>query len=258
MSIMTDSLVDTRTMLRRNLVHAKRYPGMTGYLVIMPVALLLLFNYVFGGALSKGIGGGKYIDYITPGLLLIVPAMLVVTVAVAIATDMTKGFVNRFRAMPVAHSSFLSGQVIGTMIQGLLGLILTLGVALLIGFRPHANLLEWLAAFGLIVLLLFGLCWLGAGFGMAASSPEAASNTPSIILYLPMLGSGLVPTDTMPNGVRHFAEFQPFTPITETLRGLLMGSEIGNNAIIAIAWSLAFALIGYLWSTSQFRRKANQ
>ncbi|WP_307597754.1 ABC transporter permease [Nocardia pseudobrasiliensis] len=254
---MTDSLVDTRTMLRRNLVHAKRYPGMTGYLVIMPVAMLLLFNYVFGGALSKSVGG-KYIDYITPGLLLIVPAMLVVTVAVAIATDMTKGFVNRFRAMPVAHSSFLSGQVFGTMIQGLLGLILTFGVAMLIGFRPHANLLEWLAAFGLIALLLFGLCWLGAGFGMAAASPEAASNTPSIILYLPMLGSGLVPTDTMPTGVRQFAEYQPFTPITETLRGLLMGTEIGNNAIIAVAWCVAFAVVGYLWSTRQFRRKADQ
>ncbi|MFI5778239.1 ABC transporter permease [Nocardia sp. NPDC051570] len=257
MSAMTDSLVDTRTMLRRNLLHARRYPGMTGYLVVMPVALLMLFNYVLGGALGKGVGGGKYIDYITPGLLLIVPAMLVVTVAVAIATDMSKGFVNRFRAMPVAHSSFLGGQVLGTMIQGLLGLLLTFGVALAIGFRPHANLLQWLAAFGLIVLLLFGLCWLGAGFGMAASSPEAASNTPSIILYLPMLGSGLVPTDTMPVGVRQFAEIQPFTPIIETLRGLLMGTPIGGNAILAVGWSIAFAVIGYLWSTSRFRRKAN-
>ncbi|MBF6328943.1 ABC transporter permease [Nocardia transvalensis] len=257
MSTMTYSMVDTKTMLHRNLLHAKRYPSMTGFVLVMPVGLLLLFNYILGGAVSKGMGGGKYLNYLTPGMLLMIPALMVVVVSVAVASDMTKGFVNRFRSLPVAHSSMLSGQVIGTVIQGLIGLALMIGVALLLGFRPNATVLEWLAAFGMLGLVLFALCWLGAGFGMSASTVEAASNSPSLITYLPMLGSGLVPTDTMPTGVRHVAQYQPFTPITETLRGLLMGSEIGTNAIVAVAWCLGIALVGYLWATRSFRRKTS-
>ncbi|QIS23349.1 ABC transporter permease [Nocardia terpenica] len=257
MSTMTDTVIDSKTMLRRNLVHAMRYPGMTVAVIVMPVGLMLLFTYVLGGTLGKGMGGGHYIDYLTPGILLMIPAMMVVVVSVAVASDMTKGFVNRFRAMPVRHSSMLTGQVLGTVLQGLVGLALMFGVGFLTGFRPHANVVEWLAAIGLLTLMLFGMCWLGAAFGMAASSPEAASNSPSLIAYLPMLGSGLVRTDSMPVGVRQFAEFQPFTPITETLRGLLTGAAIGSNGIIAVAWCVGFAVVGYALSTTMFRRKTN-
>ncbi|MEV5648151.1 ABC transporter permease [Nocardia sp. NPDC052254] len=252
----THALADSRTMLRRNLVHAKRYPAMTIGVVIMPVLLLLMFNYIFGGALEKA-AGGHYIDYIVPGMMLMIPAYLVVGVAVGIASDMTKGIVNRFRTMPMAHSSILTGQVIGTVIQGVLGVGLMVAVAALIGFRSDAGALEWVAAFGLIALAIFGLAWLGAGFGLAAKTPESASNTPTVIVFLPFLGSGLVPTDTMPAGVRQFAEFQPFTPMTETLRGLLMGTAIGWNGVGALAWCIGFAVVGYLWSRSLFRRKTN-
>ncbi|MBU3066243.1 ABC transporter permease [Nocardia sp. NEAU-G5] len=255
MSTMTYAVADTGTMLRRNLVHAKRYPGMTIGVIVMPVILLLVFNYIFGGALGKALAGEKYIDYIVPGMMLMIPAYLVAGVAVSIATDMTKGIVNRFRTMNMSHSSILTGQVLGTVIQGLLGTALMVGVGALIGFRSHATVLEWLAAFGLIALAIFGLAWLGVGFGLAASTPEGASNTPTPILFLPFLGSGLVPTGTMPNGVRQFAEYQPFTPLTETVRGLLMGTHIGDNGIIAVAWCVAFVVIGYLWSKSLFRRK---
>lgn len=249
----THTLTDSRTMLRRNLVHAKRYPAMTISVIVMPVVLLLIFNFVFGGALEPT--AGHYIDYLVPGMMLMIPAYLVAGVAVAIASDMTKGIVNRFRTMPMAHSSILTGQVIGTVIQGLLGVGLMVGVALLMGFRPHAGVLEWVAAFGLIAAALFGLSWIGAGFGLAASTPESASNMPLPILFLPFLGSGLVPTDTMPAGVRQFAQYQPFTPLTETLRGLLMGTAIGGNGIAAIAWCVGFSVVGYLWSRSLFRRK---
>jgi ABC-2 type transport system permease protein len=249
------ALADTTTMLRRNLLHAKRYPAMTIGVVLMPVIMLLMFNYIFGGALGKSTGGGGYIEYIVPGMMLMIPAYLIVGVAVAVATDMTKGIVNRFRAMPMSHSSILTGQVLGTLIQGLLGVALMVAVAVAIGFRSHANVLAWLAAFGLIGLAIFGLAWLGVGFGLAASTPESASNTPMPIVFLPFLGSGLVPTATMPTGVRQFAEYQPFTPMTETLRGLLIGTSIGSHAIVAIAWCLGFALVGYLWSKSLFRRK---
>lgn len=252
----THALADSRTMLRRNLVHAKRYPGMTISMFIMPLVMLLMFNYIFGGALEKATGG-SYIDYLVPGMMLIIPAYLVVGVAVAVASDMTKGIVNRFRTMPMAHSSILTGQVTGTVIQGVLGVGLMVAVAVLIGFRPDATIVEWLAAFGLIILVIFGLAWLGAGFGLAAKTPEGASNTPTPLIFLPFLGSGLAPTDTMPAGVRQFAEYQPFTPLTETLRGLLMGTAIGGNGIAAVAWCVGFAVVGYLWSRSLFRRKTN-
>ncbi|MDR7167903.1 ABC-2 type transport system permease protein [Nocardia kruczakiae] len=252
----THTLADSRTMLRRNLVHAKRYPGMTISMFIMPLVMLLMFNYIFGGALEKATGG-SYIDYLVPGMMLIIPAYLVVGVAVAIASDMTKGIVNRFRTMPMAHSSILTGQVAGTVIQGVLGVGLMVAVAVLIGFRPDATIVEWLAAFGLIILVIFGLSWLGVGFGLAAKTPEGASNTPTPLIFLPFLGSGLAPTDTMSAGVRQFAQYQPFTPLTETLRGLLMGTAIGGNGIAAVAWCLGFAVVGYLWSRSLFRRKTN-
>ncbi|WP_040814178.1 ABC transporter permease [Nocardia concava] len=254
MSTMTTSFADSKTMLRRNLVHAKRYPGMSFALIIMPVFLLLLFNYVFGGAL-KSATGGKYIDYLTPGMMLIIPAYMVAGVAVGMATDMTKGIINRFRTMHFSHASVLTGQVVGTLIQGMLGVTAMTLTALAIGFRPNANPVEWLAAFGLIALTVFSLNWLGVGFGLIAQTPESASNMPTPILFLPFLGSGLVPTDTMPAGVKQFAEYQPFTPITETLRGLLMGEPIGHNGILAIGWCVAIGLAGYFWSTTTFRRK---
>ncbi|WP_280385179.1 ABC transporter permease [Nocardia wallacei] len=256
MSTAAYTLADSKTMLRRNLVHAKRYPALTFSVVVMPVVLLLLFKYVFGGALGQSTGG-DYIDYLTPGMMLMIPAYLVAGIAVSVATDMTKGIINRFRAMPMNPSSILTGHVIGNTIQGLLGVALMVGVAALVGFRPDANALEWVAAFGLIGLILFAFLWLGAGFGMSASSPEAASNTPMVILFLPFLGSGLVPTDTMPTAVRKFAEYQPFTPMTETLRGLLMGDRIGGNALGALAWCLGILIVGYLWSSILMRRKAN-
>ncbi|WP_067830767.1 ABC transporter permease [Nocardia inohanensis] len=256
MSTLTTTYADSKTMLRRNLVHAKRYPSMTFALVVMPIVLLLLFNYVFGGAL-KGATGGKYIDYLTPGMMLIIPAYMVAGVAVSVCTDMTKGIVNRFRTMHIAQSAVVTGEVVGSLIQGLLGLTAMTLVALAVGFRPSANVAEWLAAFGLMALVIFALNWLGAAFGMVAQNPESASNMPMPIIMLPFLGSGLVPTDTMPAGVKQFAEYQPFTPITETVRGLLMGSEIGHNGILAIGWCVAIAAAGYFWSTSVFRRKTN-
>lgn len=255
MSALATAYADSATMLRRNMVHAKRYPSMTFSMILMPIVLLLVFNYVFGGAL--GAATGKYIDYLTPGMMLIIPAYMIAGVAVSMCTDMTKGIVDRFRTMHISQSSVLTGQVVGSWIQGMLGVAAMTGVAVLVGFRPSATPVEWLAAIGLIGLVFFALNWLGVAFGLLAQTPESASNMPMPILLLPFLGSGLVPTDTMPAGVRHFAEYQPFTPITETLRGLLMGTEIGNNGIMALAWCVGIAVLGFFWSTSLFRRRAN-
>jgi ABC-2 type transport system permease protein len=249
-------LTDSATMLRRNLVHAKRYPSMTVGVVIMPVVLLLVFNYVFGGALEKS-SGGNYIDYLTPGTMLMIPAYMTVSVAVSIATDSIKGIINRFRTMAISQSSMLTGHVIGTLIQAMLGVVVMTAVALLIGFRPSANVVEWIATFGLIALVVFSFTWLAVAMGLLAPNPESASNMPFPIVMLPFLGSGLVSTDTMPVGLRQFAEYQPFTPVTETIRGLLMGTEIGNNGIISVAWCIGITVVGYFWSMSIFRKKTS-
>ncbi|MBH0778669.1 ABC transporter permease [Nocardia bovistercoris] len=250
-------LTDSLTMLRRNLLHARRYPSMTFGVVIMPVVLLLVFNYVFGGALQKS-SGGDYIDYLAPGMLLLIPAYLTVSVAVSIATDTTKGIVNRFRTMDIVPSSMLTGHVVGTVIQAVLGSAIMLAVALLIGFRPDATPLEWLAVLGLLILVVLALSWLSVALGLLAPTPEGASNLPFPIVLLPFLGSGLVATDTMPTGLRQFAEYQPFTPLTETIRGLLMGTEIGDNGIISIAWCLGIGLAGYLWSAAIFTKQSTR
>ncbi|WP_433757710.1 ABC transporter permease [Nocardia sp. CA-135398] len=256
-STMTYAFADSKTMLRRSLLHAKRYPSMTFSIILMPIILLLTFNFVFGGALEKS-SGGNYIDYLTPGMLLMIPAYMTAGVAVSVCTDTTKGIVNRFRTMAISQSAILAGHVVGALIQALLGIAAMVGVAVLVGFRPSANVIEWIAAFGLLAMLVFALTWLAVGMGLVASSPESASNMPFPLIMLPFLGSGLVGTDTMPVVMRQFAEYQPFTPLTETIRGLLMGTEIGNNGIISIAWCLGLGLLGYFWSTSVFRKQAQR
>lgn len=254
MTTMSYALADSATMLRRNLVRAKRYPSMTFGVIVMPTILLLVFNFVFGGALEKS-SGGNYIDYLAPGMLLMIPAYMTVSVAVSVATDTTKGIVNRFRTMDIAQSAMLTGHVVGALIQAMAGIAAMVAIALLIGFRPNANPVEWIAAFALLALIMFALTWLSVALGLLAPNPESASNSPFPLVMLPFLGSGLVATDTMPAGLRQFAEYQPFTPFTETVRGLLMGTEIGNNGIIAIAWGVGITVVGYLWSSSIFRRQ---
>ncbi|WP_280232402.1 ABC transporter permease [Nocardia cyriacigeorgica] len=251
-------IADSRTMLRRNLLHVRRYPSMTFSILIMPIVLMVIFNYVFGGALEAGLApGANYIDYLAPGMLLLLPAYLTVSVSVSLATDATKGIVNRFRVMAIAQSAMLTGHVIGTLIQAALAMAGMLGAAALMGFRPDATPVEWVAVIGLLLFVVFAFTWLAVGFGLAAPNPESASNMPFPIVLMPFLGSGLVPTDTMPTVLRWFAEYQPFTPITETIRGLLMGTEIGANGIIALAWCVGIATVGYLWSMALFKRQAS-
>ncbi|MEU7768371.1 ABC transporter permease [Nocardia sp. NPDC049190] len=250
---------DALTMLRRNLLHARRYPAMVFSIIIMPILLLLIFNYFFGHALNAGVGGGhgdKYVNYLTPGMLLMIPAWMVASTAVGVTTDLTKGIVNRLRTMAISQTSILTGHVVGSLIQAMAGVGCMIGVAFAIGFRPTADAVEWLAVLGLLALLSFALIWLAVGFGASARNPESASNAPTPIIMLPFLGSGFVPTDSMPTGVRQFAEYQPFTPITETVRGLLMGSHIGNNGVIAVAWCIGIAVLGYFWARASFQRRA--
>jgi ABC-2 type transport system permease protein len=257
---MSYALHDSATMLRRNLRHALRYPSMTIATIAGPVLMLLLFDYAFGGALGAGIGGGAagdgghYIDYLAPGIILMAATSGSVATAVAVCTDMTEGIINRFRTMAISRSSVLTGHVVGSTIQTLVSIVFVIAVALALGFRPTAGPGDWLAAIGLLALVTFALTWLSAAFGLVTSSPEAASNAPLPFQFLPFLGSAIVPTDSMPAGMRVFAENQPFTPIIETLRGLLMGTPIGDSAMLAVGWCAALALVGYLWARRAFNR----
>jgi len=254
MSTLAYTIGDSTTMLRRNLRRLQRYPSLTLLLVGMPIVFLLLFVYVFGGQLSHGLGteyaAGRagYLNYVTPGILLMTVAAAVQGTAIVVAMDMTGGIIDRFRTMAIARSAVLTGHVLAALIQSLVGIGIVLGVAVALGFRPDGGVLDWLAAIGLLVLFAFALIWLATALGLVAKSVETASNTPMFLTLLPFLGSGFVVLATMPTGLRQFAEYQPFTPATDTLRGLLTGTPIGNNAIIAVAWSVGIALASYLWA----------
>jgi ABC-2 type transport system permease protein len=259
MSALSATVLDSRTMLRRNLKHALRYPSMTIILVGMPIVFMLLFVYVFGGTLGNGLGGSTggrsaYLEYVVPGILLMTVASAAQGTAISVAMDMTQGIIARFRTMAIARASVLTGHVLGAVIQAVIGLAVVLGVAVLLGFRPNASPVEWLATLGLAALVSFALTWLSVALGMVTKSVEAASNLPMPLIILPFLSSGFVPTESMPAGLRWFAEYQPFTPIIETLRGLLVGTGIGHGGIVAVAWCAAIALGGFLWSKKLYAR----
>jgi ABC-2 type transport system permease protein len=259
MSTLSYTVADSATMLRRNLKHMLRYLSMSLQLIGMPVLLLLLFVYVFGGTLGSGLGGatggrGAYIQYLTPGILLLTVATAAQGTAISVAMDMTEGIIARFRTMAISRASVLTGHVLANMVQTMLSLALLVGVALLIGFRPTATPVEWLATAGVLALTAFALTWLTVALGMVTKTVEAASNLPMPLMFLPFLGSGFVPTDSMPTALRWFAEYQPFTPIIETVRGLLLGTAIGNSGMIAIAWCAGIALVGYLWALKLYNR----
>ncbi|RZL82139.1 MAG: ABC transporter permease [Rhodococcus sp. (in: high G+C Gram-positive bacteria)] len=262
MTTMGYALSDSATMLRRNVRHMIRYPSMTLMLVGMPIVLLLLFVYVFGGTLGAGLGDpaggrGAYVDYVAPGIILMTVASAAQGTAISVATDMTEGIIARFRTMAIARVSVLTGHVVGSMIQTLLSLAVVVGVAVLIGFHPTAGLGEWVAAFAVLALFTFALTWLSVAFGLVSKSVETASNLPMVLVLLPFLGSGFVPTDSMPAGLRWFAEYQPFSPVIETIRGLLLGGPIGSSAVLAVGWSFGIALVGYLWAKRLFNRRVS-
>jgi len=257
---------DVVTMLRRNILRAVRYPGLTVFIVGGPLVMLVLFVYVFGGALGAGVAPGvtpgaegraAYLDYITPTLLVLTVVGAGQSVAISAAMDAASGIMARFKTMAISPGSVLSGQVLGTVVQSLAALVLVLGAALAMGYRPEADALEWLALVGLFVLLGLALSWLCVAMGLNAKSVETASNTPMILLLLPFLGSGFVPVETMPTAVRWFAEHQPFTPIIESVRGLLAGGAGLEGSVVAqaFAWCVVLGVAGYAWARALYRRE---
>ena len=261
-------LTDSATMLRRSLRRMRRYPSLTFFIAVIPVVLLLLFVYVFGGTLGAGLGGlgavsgpagalvGReaYIAYVIPGILLMTVAGTGQGTAISVAMDMTAGIIARFRTMAIARAAVLGGHVLGSVIQTALAMVIVVVVALLVGFRPTTAPVAWLAAIGLLALTAVAVSWLSVAMGMATGSVETASNTPLILTLLVFLSSAFVPTASMPAPLAWFAEHQPFTPIAESLRSLLFGTPIGDNGLVAVAWCLAISAGAFVWARRLYER----
>lgn len=260
MSTLSLAVRDSNTMLRRNLLHARRYPSLTLNLLLTPIMLLLLFVYIFGDVMSAGIGGGgadrtEYLAYIVPGIMMLTIGGTTIGSAVSVTTDMTEGIIARFRTMAIHRGSVLIGHVVGSVLQCVMSVVFVGAVAVAIGFRAKdATVLEWLLAVGLLALVSLALTWIAVGMGLSSPNPEAAGNNAMPLMVLPLISSAFVPVDAMPGWFQPIAEYQPFTPAIETLRGLLLGTEIGNNGWLAVVWCVGLATLGYVWSKSLFNR----
>ena len=249
---------DSITMLRRNLRHMLRYPSLTLMLIGQPVLFLLLFVHVFGGTLGAGIPGGDgredYLAYIAPAILLVTVASVALSVAILVAKDAGEGIIDRFRTMPIAKSSVLTGHVLAALAQTAVAVVVVSLVALLLGYRPEAGLAGWVAAGGILALLAIALTWLCVALGLAADSVETASNTPMFLLLLPFVSSAFVPTDSMSSGLAWIAENQPFTPVIDTLRAVMEGTDPGSDLWWAIGWCVAVTVLCHGWARRLFGR----
>jgi ABC-2 type transport system permease protein len=223
--------------------------------IMLPVMLMLLFTYVFGGAIDPS---GNYVNYVVPGIILLCAGFGSSSTAVDVATDMTNGIIDRFRTMPIQSMSVVTGHVFASLARNLLATAVVIGIALLVGFRPSASALEWIAALGVIILFILTFTWLFAAIGLVTGSPSAASGYGFILLFLPYLSSAFVPTDTMPSWLQGVANHQPITPVIETIRGLLTGTSIHNHAWWAIGWCITILLVALAWSFVAFHRKARR
>jgi ABC-2 type transport system permease protein len=249
---------DATTMVRRNFRHTLRNPGAMIMTIALPVVLLLLFVGVFGGALTAGLGtatrGRGYIDYLVAGILLMTVGYGATTTAMAVNRDMTAGIIARFRTMAISRASVLTGHVVGSTVRTLVSAVLVVAVALLLGFRPGGDPLRWLGAFGILALLTLALTWPGVAVGLAAKTAEGTAPFTFAVQLLPFLSSAFVSPDAMSGAVRWFAAHEPFTPIIDALRGLLLGTPVAGYGLVAVGWCVGLALAGYFWARALFRR----
>lgn len=258
MSTLSYALRDSATMLRRDVRHSLRRFSMTLSGLLTPTIMLVLFTYVFGGAIGAGLGsmahGGAYINYLTPGIIVMTVGSGCATTAINLCLDMSEGIIARFRTMAISRASVLTGQVLGSVIRTMISVAIVVGVSLLLGFRPTADPVAWLAALGVIALLTLAVTWIGVVFGLVGKTPAGANSLSLIFLILAFTSSAFVSPDSMAGWVRWFAQYEPFTPVIDTLRGLLLGTPIGDSAILAVAWCVGLTLAGYLGARAIYNR----
>ena len=242
---MTHALRDSATMVRRVMRHTTRNPTTLVMAIVLPSALLLLLDFGFGGAIATG---GRYVDYLVPGIIIMGATYSASATAVAVATDSSAGIIARFRTMAIARSAVLSGHVVGSTLRALLGTALVVVLALAIGFRPTAGPAGWLAATGLVTLMLFAIAWLATAIGLFTGNATAAASLAGLLQLLPFLSGAFVPTETMPGWLQAFTANQPTTHIVAAVRGWFLGAPVGDHGWIAVAWCTGIALAGFLWA----------
>lgn len=247
-------LSDALTMIGRSTRHTVRNVDVLITTIVLPIMLMLLFVYVFGGAMQTGTI--DYVNYVVPGILLLCIGYCASTTGVSVNHDMTKGIIDRFRSMPIAKSAVLIGHVLASLLRNGFSTLLVLLVAVLVGFRPSATWLDWLAIVGILTLYTLAITWISVLFGLLASSPEGAGAFSFVTLFLPYLSSAFVPTATMPTVLRVFAEYQPITPLCNALRSLLLGLPVGNSAWMAVFWWLGILLVASGVAIQLYQRKA--
>ncbi|MFI2705442.1 ABC transporter permease [Cellulosimicrobium composti] len=250
----THALTDTRVLAGRSLRHVLRSPDTIITTAVTPVALMLLFVYVLGGAIDTGTGG-SYVDYLLPGILLITVASGVAYTSYRLFLDLQGGIVERFRSMPVARSSVLWAHVLTSLVANLVSVTLVVGVGLLLGFRTDASVGAWLAALGILVLFTLALTWLAVVAGLSARTVDGASAFSYPLIFLPFVSSAFVPTDTMPTAVAWFAENQPVTAVVDTLRALFAGQPVGSDIWLALAWLVGILVVAQAWAVATYRRR---
>jgi ABC-2 type transport system permease protein len=249
----TSVVRDTTTLLKRSLRHVLRSPDTIITTALTPIAMLLLFVYVFGSAID--VGPGRYVDYLLPGILLITVASGIAYTAFRLFTDVSSGIFERFQSMPIARSAVLWGHVLTSVVANLASLVLVVLVAVAMGFRSGADVLGWLAVLGILVLFTLALTWLAVVPGLTASSVDGVSGFSYPLVFLPFISSAFVPTDGMPGPVRWFAEHQPVTPIVGTLRHLFAAEPVGDDGLLAVAWCVGLLVGAYALAMTTYRRK---
>lgn len=246
------TLENTGVLFARSMKHIMRSPDTIITVAIVPVMMMLMFVYVFGGAIKTGTD--NYVNYLLPGILLIAIASGISYTAVRLFSDVQKGLFQRFYTMPISRSSVLWGHVLTSLVSNLITVVIIIGIALIMGFRSSAGILEWLAVAGIIVLFILALTWIAVIPGLSAKSVDGASAFSYPLIFLPFISSAFVPTETMPVAVRDFAENQPVTSIVDTIRALLYSEPVGNNIWIALTWCVGIAVIAYIFALRVFKR----
>ncbi|KOX15831.1 multidrug ABC transporter permease [Saccharothrix sp. NRRL B-16348] len=251
---MSHAITDSMTMIGRSIRLGRRNVDTLIMSIVLPLLMMALFVYVFGGAIDTGT---QYINYVVPGIILLCTGYGAASTAMSVADDMNSGMIDRLRSMPIRSFAVLTGHVTASVARNALSTTIVVGAAVAMGFRPSASPLEWVAAAGLLLLYVLALSWLAAGLGSVAKSVESASALSFFMLFLPYLSSAFVPTDTMPSFLRGVSEHQPITPVIETVRGLLTGTPIGDKGWIALAWSVGLLVASFIVATALYRRRVN-
>ncbi|ONI84440.1 multidrug ABC transporter permease [Actinosynnema sp. ALI-1.44] len=250
-----NAISDALTMIGRSIRLSRRDVETLMMAILLPLLMMSLFVYVFGGAINTGV---EYINYVVPGTILLCVGYGAASTAMAVADDMNNGMIDRLRSMPISSFALLTGHVVASMAKNALSTAIVIGTAIAMGFRPNGSVVDWLLTAGLLALYVLALSWLAAGLGAVARSVQAASGLSFFMLFLPYLSSAFVPPGTMPAFLRVISENQPITPVIETTRGLLTGTPIGDNGWTALVWTAGLLLFSFILATALYRRRISR